>query len=211
MMDQDNHDYIEVVEISLWWTMIMLRIYDNMHVACGGPWCHVPKVEAIADSGSRISFLTMLLAQNQTTIGIHRSHCSPQTNRSKHKLLSISSSSCHQILPTSVTSVGISHTFANRGGPPWYIARFSAPHVEATLCRGRGWGNAAYRHDARFGNRGGGAAWEGLTRPLAVAWPVVIALYVGSYLPQVRPEKKTHLLVETFVAGLRICQEPGNR
>ena len=112
-------------------------------------------VEAIADSGLRIIFLTMLLAPNQTTIGIHRSHCPQKKDQN---------TSCRitgfTILLTSVTSVGIWHTFATLGHST------SAPHVEAPLRRGRGWANAAYRDDARFGNRGGGAAWEGLTTRL---------------------------------------------
>lgn len=87
--------------------MIMIRLHrsrgqmDHDHVenlslqAC---W----HVEAIADSGLRIIFLTMLLAQNQTTIGIHRSHCAQKMDQNTRCRIT-----GFTILLTSVTSVGI--------------------------------------------------------------------------------------------------------
>ncbi len=126
----------------------------------------------------------------------------PQTNRSNHKSLSISSSGCRITgFTILLTAVGISHTFANRGDPPWYIVHFWAPHVEATLRSGGGWANAAYRHDTGFGNRGGGAAREGLTtRPLAVAMASCL-LHTPS-----TARKKTHLLVESSWQDLEFAK-----
>ena len=174
--------------------MIMLRIYDNRHTACG-------KLMSCPISGSYRWFRLKDHLFDHATCAEPDHHRHPQVNTRCR-------STGFTILLSSVTSVGIWHTFATLGDPP------RAQNVEAPLRRGRGWANAAYRDDARFGNGGGGAAGEGpTTRSLGSCMASCDCWYVyRSYLlptpnlARKRPGWNSQLLAESSSQDLEFAK-----